>query len=551
MPATSSTGLVYQTEKNLAEHGAEVDAATKSELEERDRRRPRRRSSSDDAEKIRRPERARAERPQARRGDVREGASSRARPRRTRGAAAGGAVGATAAKATRRRGRRRLRRGQGVSAALAARGRCRTQSSASNRDARDERVAARRDATTTRCSGSAATAERRRHQEGLPQAGAQVSPRPQPRRQGSAERVQGGDRGLPGPLRRREARASTIASARRPSTVARAVRRLRFRSFAGFEDIFGDLFGDFFGTGRRRGGAVARAAATTCATTSRSDLRGGGVRLREDASRFRARSACERLRRSAAPSAGTAPKTCPAVAAPARCVSSRASSASPRPAASATGRARVIARSVPDLPGQRRRARSSADAQRAHPGRRRQRLAPEAARRGRGRASAAARPATSTSCCRCASTRSSSARAATSSARSRISFAAGRARRRDRGADARRQGMKMQIPPGTQSGASSASKGKGVADLRGYGRGDHAGARRRRDPAQAHQAAEEAARGVRQEARATIAAGSSTKSKKCSAVRSRKGPSAALLSFGSRVADNALAALLGEFAPCI
>jgi molecular chaperone DnaJ len=32
---------------------------------------------------------------------------------------------------------------------------------------------------------------------------------------------------------------------------------------------------------------------------------------------------------------------------------------------------------------------------------------------------------------------------------------------------------KMRIPPGTQSGALFRLKGKGIADLRGYGRGDH------------------------------------------------------------------------------
>ena len=31
---------------------------------------------------------------------------------------------------------------------------------------------------------------------------------------------------------------------------------------------------------------------------------------------------------------------------------------------------------------------------------------------------------------------------------------------------------KMKIPPGTQSGALFRLKGKGIADLRGYGRGD-------------------------------------------------------------------------------
>jgi molecular chaperone DnaJ len=33
--------------------------------------------------------------------------------------------------------------------------------------------------------------------------------------------------------------------------------------------------------------------------------------------------------------------------------------------------------------------------------------------------------------------------------------------------------MRMRIPPGTQSGAVFKLKGKGVADLQGYGRGDH------------------------------------------------------------------------------
>ena len=32
--------------------------------------------------------------------------------------------------------------------------------------------------------------------------------------------------------------------------------------------------------------------------------------------------------------------------------------------------------------------------------------------------------------------------------------------------------MRMRIPPGTQSGALFRLKGKGVADLHGYGRGD-------------------------------------------------------------------------------
>jgi molecular chaperone DnaJ len=33
--------------------------------------------------------------------------------------------------------------------------------------------------------------------------------------------------------------------------------------------------------------------------------------------------------------------------------------------------------------------------------------------------------------------------------------------------------MRMRIPPGTQSGAVFKLKGRGVADLHGYGRGDH------------------------------------------------------------------------------
>jgi molecular chaperone DnaJ len=32
---------------------------------------------------------------------------------------------------------------------------------------------------------------------------------------------------------------------------------------------------------------------------------------------------------------------------------------------------------------------------------------------------------------------------------------------------------KLRIPPGTQSGALFRVKGKGIVDLRGYGRGDH------------------------------------------------------------------------------
>ena len=74
--------------------------------------------------------------------------------------------------------------------------------------------------------------------------------------QGGRRKVQGGQGGLRGPVRRekraaydRFGHAGVDPSARR--------RRLRAAGFGGFADVFGDIFGDIFGGGRAGGGGRA------------------------------------------------------------------------------------------------------------------------------------------------------------------------------------------------------------------------------------------------------------------------------------------------------
>ena len=146
-------------------------------------------------------------------------------------------------------------------------------------------------------------------------------------------------------------------------------------SAAGFEDIFGDIFGDFFGS-PRRGRSRSRRGEDL-----RYDLEISfeeAVFGAEKTIRVPRLVACERLprqrleERRAARDLHDLPRQRPA-ALPAGTVQHR-QDVRPLP-----GAGHRPARSVPHLRRRRRRAQP-ADAQRTHPGRRRYRLAAEAAR---------------------------------------------------------------------------------------------------------------------------------------------------------------------------
>ena len=71
-----------------------------------------------------------------------------------------------------------------------------------------------------RSTGRQPRRRRRRAEAGLPQARHGAAPRPQSGRQARPRRLQGGVRGLPGPVRPREARATTTASGTRAAAPA-------------------------------------------------------------------------------------------------------------------------------------------------------------------------------------------------------------------------------------------------------------------------------------------------------------------------------------------
>ena len=121
--------------------------------------------------------------------------------------------------------------------------------------------------------------------------------------------VQGGVRGVRGPLRSRASAPATTGSATRTAEPVPARRLPVRRRRRTINDIFGDIFGEMFGGG---GGAAAAAAHARLrpALPPRDRLRGGGVRHRARASPSRARSAA---RPAAAPARSPAParSTCP------------------------------------------------------------------------------------------------------------------------------------------------------------------------------------------------------------------------------------------------
>ena len=192
--------------------------------------------------------------------------------------------------------------------------------------------------------------ERPGDQERLPQAGAEVPSRPQPRQQGRRGEVQGSGRGLRGARGCRQARRLRPV---RPRGRERRAGGAGFDPtvFAGFEDIFGGL-GDIFGFGDSSAagaGAAARSAAPTCATTSRSRFEESakGVETTIQIPRQEPCETCSGIGRGARHQRRRAARSARAAA---RCATSRASSSCRAPAASAAAPGNVITEAVQDLP---------------------------------------------------------------------------------------------------------------------------------------------------------------------------------------------------------
>ena len=201
-------------------------------------------------------------------------------------------------------------------------------------------------------------------QERVPQARAEVPPRPQPRRQGRRGAVQGGRRGVRGARRRATSARPTTGSATPASArAARGGPGFDPTIFADFNDIFGGL-GDLFGFGDVFGGAAAprrrRSAAPICATTSRSPSRrpfGGAettiqIPREETCDDLQGQRRCggKRRRRRAASAAGTG-----------QLRYQQGFFTVARTCGMCRGTGRVISQAVHELPGRRaRRARAEA-----------------------------------------------------------------------------------------------------------------------------------------------------------------------------------------------
>ena len=154
-----------------------------------------------------------------------------------------------------------------------------------------------------------------RDQEGLPQARAQVPPRPQPGRQGGRGALQGD---LPGPRRARRPReAQAVRQRHRPVRRRRPVGGGGFGGFGNFDfdgSSIGDILSNLFGGAARRAAARARKPrARARRATSRPRSRSPSTR-RSRARRCRCRCRCTAPARPATAPArkpGTTPTVCP------------------------------------------------------------------------------------------------------------------------------------------------------------------------------------------------------------------------------------------------
>ena len=191
-----------------------------------------------------------------------------------------------------------------------------------------------RNAITTRSWRSARPPRRHEIKTAYRKLAVQLPPGQEPRRQGGRGALQGGGRGVRRALRRRQAGALRPL---RPQGVAGAgAGGFDPTIFADFSDILGDLFG--FGGGRRRrrrpGGHDPRRRP---ALRPHAQLRGGGLRHRDDAAHPAPGDLRQVLGRGQRQRRRRRPSARPAAAA-ARCATRRASSPSPAPARSARAR---------------------------------------------------------------------------------------------------------------------------------------------------------------------------------------------------------------------
>ena len=194
--------------------------------------------------------------------------------------------------------------------------------------------------------GVAKDADDERDQEGLPQAGHAVPPRPQRRRRGGGR---ASSRKRPRPTRccaiRRSASATT-------ATATPAWNGMNMPDFGDAEsvfDMFGDMFGDLFGGRGRR-----RRRGPQPGPQPRRRARAGpgrGVPRRQENRHHPARGDLPRLRAARAASRGTQPADLPALQRPGRRHwSTRASSACSRPVAAAAARGVIITDPCTQLP---------------------------------------------------------------------------------------------------------------------------------------------------------------------------------------------------------
>ena len=348
----------------------------------------------------------------------------------------------------------------------------------------------------------------------LPQAGAQVStPTAIPGDKDAEERFKECSRGLPDPLRSREARAVRSLRCRR---LRGRRRRLRLQRAASRTSSAASSATSSAGA-RRRAVAAGRGAATTCATTSISASR----RPRSAARRrspCRAWRRCDDLRRAGRQARHQAedvqrlPRLGPG-ALPAGLLQHRQDL---RPVQRPGQRHR---RPVPQVSGRRASSVSTQNLSVKIPAGvdtgSRLKL------RGEGEAGGGGGPSGDLYVVdpRRASTRSSAARTATSSATSRSASRRPRSAPRSRCRPSRAS-TRCAFRPARSRARSSDCKGKGIADLRGYGRGDHVVRVVVETPRKLTKRQQRAARGVREElggGGARVDAASSTRSRRCSA----------------------------------
>ena len=244
--------------------------------------------------------------------------------------------------------------------------------------------------------------DRRGDQEGLPQARAQVPPRPQPRRQEGRGALQGD---LPGPRRARRPREAQAVRQRHAARSRPAAGPGGgFGGFGNFDfdassmgDILSNLFG---GVGRAAGAWPAREPRRPRARERGNDLE-AQVSITFDQAVAGAqvplqvpmRATCATCHGTGA-KPGTTPSSAPAAKAAASRPRARGCSRSPSRARAAAARGRDRG-PLPDLPRRGRGAHRQAPA-REHPRRRARRQPHPPRRQGRARTAAAARPATCT-----------------------------------------------------------------------------------------------------------------------------------------------------------